>query len=105
MAEYKIMNVNEFSVVQFFKTGGYEKVREFVSGEEAVKAFHHYTNNVATQIGLVTRVIITDGGDCINMEWEEHKGITFPISVDLEPKEDPELKKIVIDYHTKEDGE
>lgn len=45
--------------------------------EEAVKAFHHYTNNVASDMGLVKRVIITDGGDCINAEWQYGKGITF----------------------------
>lgn len=96
------MNLNEFSVTQFFKTGEYEKVREFVSAEEAVNAFRHYTNNVATKIGLVVRVILTDGGDCINMEWQHGKGITFPPP---EISKDEALKKIVIDYHTKEDGE
>jgi hypothetical protein len=100
MAEYRIMNTKEFSVTQFFKTGGYEKVRQFVSAEEATAAFWHYTNNVATKIGLVVRVIITDGGDCINMEWERGKGITYP-----PPEEDPELANIIKDYHTGTEGE
>jgi len=100
------MNVNEFRVYQFFKGGGSEKVRDHVSGEEAVKAFHHYTNNVACRVGITERVIITDGGDFVNMEWVHGKGITFPTSEDLTPDPlDKDLKKIVIDYHLKDDGE
>lgn len=68
----------EFSVYQFFPDGSYEKVREFVSAEEAMSAFKHYTSSVGAQIGTTKRVIITDGGDCINMEWEYGKGITYP---------------------------
>jgi hypothetical protein len=69
---------DEFSVVQFFTTGEYEYVRRWVSAEEAVKAAQHYTNNVATKIGVVDRVIITDGGDCTVFEWIKNKGIVFP---------------------------
>jgi hypothetical protein len=94
------MNVNEFSVIQYSKDGSYERVREFVSAEEATTAFWHYTNNVATKIGLTVRVIIIDGGDCINMEWQRGKGITFP-----PPENDPELRKIIKDYHTGTEGE
>lgn len=67
-----------FNVCQFFEDDSYEYVRRYVSAEEAVKAFNYYTNNVAVKMGVVKRVIITDGGDCINMEWEYGKGITFP---------------------------
>jgi hypothetical protein len=69
---------DEFSVVQFFINGEYEYVRRWVSAEEAVKAAQHYTNNVATKIGVVDRVIITDGGDCTVFEWIKNKGIVFP---------------------------
>jgi hypothetical protein len=68
----------EFSVCQFFENGTYEYVRRWVGGEEAVTAFHFYTHNVASKMGLVERVIITDGGDCTNMEWVYGKGQTFP---------------------------
>lgn len=68
----------EFSVVQFFKDGSYEYVRRFVYPEEAVTAFKHYTTNVAVSLGIISRVIITDGGDCINAEWVAGKGIVFP---------------------------
>jgi hypothetical protein len=69
---------NEFSVCQFFTDDSYEYVRRFVSAEEAVKAFKHYTDCVSSRLGTTKRVIITDGGDCTNMEWQFGKGITFP---------------------------
>ena len=74
---------NEFSVVQFFPDDTYEYVRRFVSAKEAMEAFAHYTTCVATKLGTTVRVIITDGGDCINFEWVRGKGITFPPTEDV----------------------
>jgi hypothetical protein len=68
----------EFSVCQFFVNGSYEYVRRWVSAEEATSAFKFYTSNVASQIGITQRVIITDGGDVTNAEWVLGEGITFP---------------------------
>jgi hypothetical protein len=68
----------EFSVCQFFEDGNYEYVRRYVSPDEALKAFWHYTTNVAAEAGMTRRVIITDGGDSTNMEWQFGQGITFP---------------------------
>ena len=67
----------EFSVCQFFVNGDYEYVRRYVDAEEAVKAFKHYTDNVATKMGVVNRVIITDGGDSTNIEWIAGKGFSY----------------------------
>lgn len=69
----------EFSVYQFFEDGTHERVRSFVSDEEAGRAFRHYTTSVAARMGWVSRVIITDGGDDIAAEWQLGKGITFPV--------------------------
>lgn len=69
----------EFSVTQFFSETQYETVRKHVSAEEAVHAFTFYTTNVSSQCGLTTRVIITDGGDCVNYEWVYGKGIVYPV--------------------------
>lgn len=68
---------NEYSVCQFFDNGSHEYVRRFVSAEEASKAFHHYCTSVGAKMGMTVRVIITDGGDCTNAEWQYGKGITF----------------------------
>lgn len=72
------MNDNEFSVCQFFEDNSYEYVCRFVPPEEAMKKFQRYTNSVGARMGITKRVIITDGGDCINIEWEFGKGITYP---------------------------
>lgn len=71
------MSHGEFSVFQFFTNGEYERVRDHVDAEEAAKAVKHYTNNVATKLGVVERVIITDGGDSTCFEWTKGKGVTF----------------------------
>jgi hypothetical protein len=68
----------EYSVCQFFVDGSYEYVREFVSAEQAVKTARYYTTSVGAQIGITVRVIITDGGDCINFEWRVGEGVTYP---------------------------
>lgn len=67
----------EYSVCQFFDNGTYEYVRRWVSAEEAVLAFKHYTDNVATKMGIIERVIITDGGDNTNVEWVAGKGFSY----------------------------
>lgn len=73
------MSDTQFSVCQFFEDGRYEYVRRFVTAEEAWRAMAHYTTSVWARMALVTRVIITDGGDCIAAEWIYGKGIVFPV--------------------------
>ena len=68
----------EFSVCQFFKDGSHEYVRRSVDAKEAVQAAHHYTHNVAVKLGVVERVIITDGGDDCCFEWKRGEGVTYP---------------------------
>jgi hypothetical protein len=68
----------EFSVAIFFPDGSYEYVRRYVSAEEAVHAAQVYTSNPAAKLGITKRVIITDGGDCCNWEWQAGKGVVFP---------------------------
>jgi hypothetical protein len=75
----KAMSETElFSVCQFFADDTYEYVRRYVSAEEATKAFEHYVTCIGARIGTTKRVIITDGGDCINAEWQFGKGVTYP---------------------------
>lgn len=68
----------EFSVVQYFVGGSYEYVRRYVTAEEAMKAVSHYTDSVAARIGVVPKVIITDGGDFVCFEWRYGEGVVFP---------------------------
>jgi hypothetical protein len=74
----------EFSVVQFFTEENYEYVRKYVSAVEAMRAFKHYTTSVAARMGMVERVIITDGGDCTSFEWTKGEGITYPPQYELD---------------------
>jgi hypothetical protein len=69
---------NEFSVCQFFPDGSYEYVRRFVSAKEAIAVAQAFTSNPRAKAGLIQRVIITDGDDCIVVQWQHGKGITFP---------------------------
>ena len=73
----KTGTTGEFSVCQFFEDESYKYVRQHVSAEEAVDAAKHYCNSVDAKLGRTRRVIITDGGDCVNFEWQYGKGVTY----------------------------
>jgi hypothetical protein len=68
---------DEFSVYQFFPDESYECVCRFVGPAEAVETARACCTSVGARIGTTRRVIITDGGDCINFEWQFGKGITY----------------------------
>jgi hypothetical protein len=70
--------IHEYSVAQYFIDGSYDYECRYVPVQAAIKAFNRLRNSVGGRIGTTQRVIITDGGDCINMEWEYGKGITYP---------------------------
>jgi hypothetical protein len=70
---------DEFSVAQFFDDGTWFYVREYVSGDEAMAVFKQCTRSFGAKHGLVRRVLITDGGDEINVEWKYGKGITYAV--------------------------
>lgn len=78
----------EFSVYQYLVGGEYERVRAFVTADEAVKAARHYTDNVMARMGLTERVIITDGGDSICFEWKKGEGVVFPPREEKDNAED-----------------
>lgn len=74
------MTTNErFCVWQFFEDGSREKVRDWVSLEDSVSSFRHYTTSVAAKLGITQRVIIVDSGNCICAEWIYKKGVVFPV--------------------------
>lgn len=70
------MSIGEFSICQFFANDSYEYVARLVDAEEAVTVFRRYTTSVGAKIGTTKRVIVTDGGDSIVLEWEFGKGAT-----------------------------
>jgi hypothetical protein len=72
------MSENEFSVYQFFPGGSYERAASFVTAETAVKTAKRLTETVGARLGVVERVIITDGGDDTVFEWKPGEGVTYP---------------------------
>jgi hypothetical protein len=68
----------EFSVCQFFSDGFHKYHLRWVDAKTAVYAAKACTESAGARSGLVQRIIITDGGDCTNFEWEFGKGITYP---------------------------
>lgn len=70
--------MDEFSVYQFFPDGTHECVARFVSAEAAVSTAKSYTTRPAAMIGIIDRVMITDGGDCCVFDWRNGKGIVWP---------------------------
>jgi hypothetical protein len=79
------MSENEFSVWWWdMDDGQHEEVR-FVSAPEAGRAFCRLTTGPAARLGIVRRVIITDGGDCICAESRDGQ-LTYP---PLPPRPEP----------------
>ena len=72
------MSVGEFSVCQFFADESYEYVIRFVDAETAVRKAKALTETVGARLGTTKRIIIADGGDCTNFEWQFGQGVTFP---------------------------
>lgn len=75
---------NEFSVYQWFIDGSCERVLNLVYLEQAVRTALNLILSVGGRIGTTIRVIITDGGDCINWEWKFGEGVVFPTKADFE---------------------
>lgn len=69
---------DEFSVYQFLECGTSECVRDRVSAREALETAASYTTRPAAVMGIIKRVIITDGGDMTCFEWINGKGVIFP---------------------------
>lgn len=68
----------QYSVAQFFPDGTNEYVRRFVGAEESVKTAKDFSERPAAKIGIIARIVITDGGDFTVFEWQFGKGVTYP---------------------------
>jgi hypothetical protein len=65
-------------VCQFFEDGSHFYELRWVTMQAAVLCFKALITSVGAELGTTRRVIVTDGGDSINLDWEFGKGITFP---------------------------
>jgi hypothetical protein len=68
---------DEFSVWWWDREDNQHEELRFVGAETAAKAAHRLCTGPAAKLGMVHRVIITDGGDFTNFEWKHDQGITF----------------------------
>ena len=68
----------EFTVWWWDASDGQHKELSFVDAQRAVEAAHRLCKGPAALLGMVKRVIITDGGDYTNFEWKHGEGITYP---------------------------
>ena len=67
---------DEFSVYWWDAAGLEHTELRLVGPDEAVRAVKRLTTGPAAQHGMVSRVIITDGGDFCNFEWRDGR-ITY----------------------------
>lgn len=74
----KQLPAGEFSVWWWDADGGQHEELRFVSPEAAIRRAGSLIHGPSSILGLIQRVIITDGGDCTNFEWVKGKGIIFP---------------------------
>jgi hypothetical protein len=68
----------EFSVYWWDRDNGQHQELRFVKALPAVKAARRLSHGPASQLGMVNRVIITDGGDCCVFEWLKGHGVVWP---------------------------
>jgi len=80
------MSENEFSVFWWDPTGSYHKELGFVSAEAAMEKAISLTRRPAALIGVIRKVMITDGGDFCVFLWEFGKGVVFPTKEEIEAK-------------------
>lgn len=69
--------VNEFSVFWFDPDGNTHKELAFVGAKEAVEMAHSLSRRPAVALGVIRRIMITDGDDYCVFLWEDGK-IVFP---------------------------
>lgn len=73
-----IWSTGEFSVYWWDNQECPHEELRFVDGETAVRKVFMLINCPATKLGWIKRIVVTDGGDCTNVEWLRSEGIVFP---------------------------
>src|SRR5262245_47667692 len=68
----------EYSVYWWYKEGDQFTESRFILLDLAMHQVKRLTQGPAARLGMVERVIITDGGDFIVFEWKRDQGITWP---------------------------
>ena len=74
----RTMTRGEFSVWWWDVDGGQHEELRFVDAEKAMDRVVALAKGPSSHLGIVTRIIITDGGDCTCLEWRKLEGLVFP---------------------------
>jgi hypothetical protein len=72
--------VGEFNVYWWDRDGGQHEELRGVDAERAVLAAKRLCAGPAATLGVVARVIVTDGDDFCNFEWRRGEGVIFGFS-------------------------
>ena len=72
------LELDAYSVIQFFVDGSGERVLRHVPGEAAMSKARWCSTCVGARAGTTTRVVVTDDDEAIVFEWKFGQGITFP---------------------------
>jgi hypothetical protein len=67
-----------FSVYQFFPDDFNERIAHGVPIKEAMFIAADYARRPAAKLGVIKKVMITDGGDFCVFLWENGIGVTWP---------------------------
>jgi hypothetical protein len=69
---------SEFSVYWWDAEDGYHAELRFVTAKKAMDRAASLAKGPAAMIGVVRRIIITDGGDCTVFDWIHGTGVVWP---------------------------
>lgn len=69
---------NEFTLYWWDRDGEQHRELVMVSVERALRRAESLANGPASKMGIVKRIMITDGGDCCAFEWTHKDGVVFP---------------------------
>ena len=80
---YKFENSPEdsgphFNVVLIFANETHHYEARNLMAEAAVKLAYEVSKRPAALVGIIGKILITDGGDFTVFEWQFGKGVTFP---------------------------
>jgi hypothetical protein len=71
------MSNGEYSVYRW-SGERYAPLLRFVDAKTAVEAAADLSRSPAAQAGVITRIMITDGGDHCCFDWRHGEGLVFP---------------------------
>lgn len=75
---------HEFSVYWLDPEGTSNPEKRFVTAIEAMRCVADLILRPAAVAGIINRVVITDGGDCIVFEWLHGQGVVWPPEQEIE---------------------